>query len=101
LVFDGEDGSENILAGPGTFSLEIRADEASYTITVEDCAGAPADPGDEPGGAPGDANNPDDVIDDTIPKKPVLANTGGFPLLLGAGLLLVCAAAVSVRILRP
>ena len=39
LVFEGEDGSENILAGPGTYSLEIRADEASYDITVEDCVG--------------------------------------------------------------
>ena len=39
LVFDGEDGSENILAGPGTYSLEIQADEARYDITVEDCVG--------------------------------------------------------------
>src|SRR5215212_9363768 len=50
IVFDGEDGSENILAGPGTFRLEIRADEASYNVTVEDCVG-------NDGGGGGGGNN--------------------------------------------
>ncbi|HSL01507.1 MAG TPA: hypothetical protein VK869_14325 [Rubrobacteraceae bacterium] len=64
----GADGSENILAGPGTFRLNIRADAASYEITVEDCVEA--------------ANNNDDRPDDVInvPNKKRLAKTGGMPL---------------------
>lgn len=78
LVFDGEDGSENILAGPGVFILEIRADEARYTITVEDCV---EDDDDE-----GDVDDDDDVVND--PKK-TLANTGGVSVIaLVAGLFL-------------
>lgn len=41
----------------------------------------------------------DDVIIITIPDKP-LPKTGGFPLFVGAAMLLTCAAALAVRILR-
>ena len=47
LAFE-EDGSENILAGPGTFSLEIRANDVSYEIVVEDCVGTDQNGGDTP-----------------------------------------------------
>ncbi len=41
------------------------------------------------------------VIVDTIPDKKVLVNTGGFPLLLGAGVLLACALGLFVGLVRP
>ena len=46
LIFEGEDGSENILAGPGTFGLEIRAEEANYRSRLRTAAGLPEDPED-------------------------------------------------------
>ena len=82
LIFEGEDGSENILAGPGTFGLEIRAEEASYTITVEDCGGSTGGPGGPPKQPPGRVDRPDDVIPDSpVPRIPP---TGGPPIVLGA-----------------
>jgi hypothetical protein len=36
---DGSDGSDNVPRGPGTFRLDITADNARYDITVEDCRG--------------------------------------------------------------
>ena len=108
LVFDEVTDSENILAGPGTFSLEITADNVEYIIEVEDCAGA------EPtnGITVDDEITVEDeiIVDDEItvddrdlqeeptiikiPNKP-LPPTGGFPvygtvavfILMGAGLL--------------
>ncbi len=90
LAFEGEDGSENILAGPGNFRLEIRADEASYDITVEDC-------GVSNGNANGDnnTNGNDDDGDDkivNIPNDP-LPDTGGLSLFALAVLGVVSAAA--------
>ena len=41
----------------------------------------------------------EDVVVKTVPDKP-LPKTGGFPLLMGAGVLLACAAVLSVRVLR-
>lgn len=94
LVFDGEDGSENILAGPGTFRLEIRADEASYTLVVADCQPVEVPPSD-----PSPGKKPPGVIHKTIPKQP-LPPTGGIPFaglavvglaLLGVGSSIACA----------
>lgn len=90
VVFEGEDGVENILAGPGTFSLEIRAEEASYTLVVEDCVG------EEPTDPPGDPSDPNDVDRDTTPEGP-LPNTGGIPPLLIAGLALAGVGLLSLR----
>jgi hypothetical protein len=53
LTFE-EDGSENILEGPGTFSLEIRASDVRYQIVVEDCTGTSQD-GDTTMGPPDSA----------------------------------------------
>ena len=39
VALDGEDGSGNILEGPGEFRLWILADNAEYHITVYDCRG--------------------------------------------------------------
>ena len=99
LAFEG-DGSENILEGPGTFSLEIRASDVRYEIVVEDCTGTSQD-GDTTMGPPTLQPSPTlgprrkrDVIRETIPKKP-LPPTGGLSvyvmvtdsILAGAGLL--------------
>ncbi len=73
-------------AGPGSFFLDILAANANYEITVEDCTG---DTGND-GGGDGDDNN-DGVIDDTVPDKP-LPNTGGFPLIVAGGALLISVA---------
>ena len=74
LAFE-EDGSENILEGPGTFSLEIRASDVRYEIVVEDCTGTSQD-GDTTMGPPTLQPSPTlgprwkrDVIRETIPKK--------------------------------
>jgi hypothetical protein len=40
LVFEEGSGSQNILEGPGTFTLEIESEGFEYTVTVEDCSGA-------------------------------------------------------------
>jgi hypothetical protein len=98
LIFDGEDGSENILAGPGTFSLEITAEDASYDITVEDCVGSAGSPGGPSGGPQGPVDSPKGVMPDTtVPKIP---NTGGPPLVFGAALLLGVALVVGRGVLR-
>ena len=101
LIFDGEDGSENILAGPGAFSLEISAEEASYNITVEDCLESPE--GDTGSGNPPKlppANNPNDVIPDTTSRQPI-PDTGGPPYLpVGAAVLLGAALIVGRGVLR-
>ncbi len=99
LAFEGEDGAENILVGPGTFSLEIRADDASYELTVEDCAGADESNGDE-GNGDGDVDDPDDIVPGTGKDGP-LPNTGGVPLLLGAVSLACASALLARRTLAP
>jgi hypothetical protein len=100
LIFDGEDGSENILAGPGTFGLEIRAEEASYNITVEDCVVAPT--GGRPGPPevrPGPVDRPEGVIRETPLRR--IPNTGGPPYLaVGAVVLLVVALIAGRGVLR-
>jgi hypothetical protein len=96
LVFEGEDGSENILAGPGTFGLEIRAEEASYNITVEDCIGTPS--GNPVGGREhhqGRVDSPVDVIRKTRVVK--IPNTGGPPYLAVGALALLGAALIAGR----
>lgn len=88
-----QEGTESSLvnAGPGSFLLDIFTLNANYTIVVEDCAG------DEPGNADNtdDANN---VIDDSVPNKP-LPYTGGFPL-LGFAMISLAFLGVGVSILR-
>jgi hypothetical protein len=95
LAFEGEDGSENILAGPGDFRLEIRADEASYDITVEDCVVTSG--GDDNSDANGDDDNGDDNIIN-IPNEP-LPNTGGLSL-IGLAVLGVVSAAAGLSVIR-
>ena len=65
----------------------------------EDDAGGDGGPTDDQYGAA--AGKEVEVIVETIPDKEILVDTGGVPLLLGAGVLLVCAAAVSIGVLRP
>lgn len=92
----GEDGSENILAGPGTFSLEIRADDVEYTVTVEDCAGTDRTTGGPTTGQSGGGTigrGEEKIIN--IPGKPLPPTGGGSAIyvmvagsiLAGAGLL--------------
>jgi hypothetical protein len=100
-------------AGPGNFDGTFTVDPpntARYSITIEDCGGQNGSPDTDGNGAdddqyddgtddPGTVNDPGDVIEDTTPDKP-LPKTGGTPLILGAGLLLVCASLLCARILR-
>ncbi len=120
LVFF-EEGIEReiISAGPGSFTLEARAEDLQYTITAEDCKGRddPEPPGPPTGGS-GDGGQPvptdpvpedqyesdvdppnEDVIDDTISDKP-LPDTGGvsLPGLAAFGFICVFAA---FALLRP
>ena len=104
FVSESGSGSETILAGPGTFSLEIEAGDIDYEITVEDCTGD----GDDNGG---DDNGDDDkrdrvvveeqtVIIRTIPRKP-LPPTGGLPVyFMVAGSILAGASLLGVRIAK-
>lgn len=89
----GKDSSI-INAGPGNFFIETNPANSSYTVVVEDCVDTKGNP---PANSPGDTNNPNEVMDGTVPKG-TLADTGGMPLmpgvlasgvvLLGAGLLM-------------
>jgi hypothetical protein len=95
VIFEEGTEKEIVPASPGSFTLEVRAEDLEYKITIEDCTGKqnqnPNQPptGGSPGdnGIPGDGQQPisedqyqADVIADTIPNKP-LPNTGGVPLL--------------------
>ncbi len=120
VVQESTSDTQNILLPkPGAYYLEIFADDMTYELAVDDCgtvdAGGPSDgdtdgpdddqygnpPNDQPDDEPGGVDDqPDDVIDKTIPEDTKLVETGGFPLLLGAGLLLVCATGLFVRVLR-
>ncbi len=66
--------SSNIVDGPGTFSLEIDANGASYTILVCQNVGQ--------GGGTSTLDPTNGVIPTTIPQKP-LPPTGGFPSAYG------------------
>jgi hypothetical protein len=96
LIFEGEDGSENILAGPGTFGLEITAEEASYDITVEDCIGTSTEerPG-PPEPRPGPVDRREGVIRETPVRR--IPNTAGPPYLAVGALALLGAALVAGR----
>ncbi len=105
LVFDEGSGSENILEGPGAFTLQIESEGFEYTVIVEDCTSAasgnrvaPA-PGASP--APPSAESSRDrqrrnVMRNTTPNRR-LPPTGGLPVsssvvvtgfvVVGAGLL--------------
>jgi hypothetical protein len=101
LVFEEGSGSENILEGPGAFSLQIDSEGFEYTVTVEDCVGSepttlqPTTPQQSQNGSVtvNEPNNPEPTIIN-IPNKP-LPPTGGLPvygmvagsIIAGAGLL--------------
>lgn len=101
LAFDGEDGVENILAGPGTFRLRLESNRVSYVVTVQDCVAQANNNGnDDTGtndtGTNDTGTNDDDVMKETISKKP-LPPTGGAPLLgLAVGALALVGVGFSV-----
>ncbi len=88
LVFEPGAGSQNILEGPESFTLEIESDGFDYSVTVEDCTGtapgvappaAPTPPA--PKAAPAPKATPkqkEKVMRETVPKRP-LPPTGGAP----------------------
>lgn len=80
LTFE-EDGSENILQGPGTFSLDIRAGDVRYEIAVEDCVGTDQNDSNQDGQnrSTAERSTPRNVMRNTIPKKR-LPPTGGLPV---------------------
>lgn len=126
VIFDEGIEREIVRASPGSFTIEARAEDLKYTITGEDCTGRdnPGPPG-PPSGDSGDGRQPvptnpvpedqyksdvdppnehvidprDDVIDNTVSKKP-LPNTGGLPLLGLAVFGLICVSA-GFALLRP
>jgi hypothetical protein len=86
LVFDPETASQNILEGPGSFTLEIESGGLEYSVTVEDCTGTA--PGNAETSTP-EASQPtpapkatpkqkEKVMRKTVPKRP-LPPTGGTP----------------------
>lgn len=91
--FDDETESSGVIDGPGTFTLEIDANGASYEVAVCQTPG-------QGGGTNDDEDTDDDgVIDDTIPKKP-LPDTGGSTALMvgGSALLLLYGSLVAWRL---
>lgn len=120
------EGVECRATGPQTGDLDC-ADFATQEEAQAEFDADPSDPNgldadndgiacepfeDDAGGGGGDGGPTDDqygagggkevaVIVETIPEQEILVNTGGVPLLLGACVLLVCAAAVSIGVLRP
>ena len=103
VIFDEGIVREIVVASPGRFTIEARAEDLKYKITAEDCTGrgnpGPPSSGSGGGGATDDGRQPvptdpvprdqyksdvdppqDDVIDNTISDEP-LPNTGGVPLL--------------------
>lgn len=79
-VFESGSGEFIVLEGPDTFNLAVEVDarDASYTVTVEDCAGATDE----------DTGN-DGVIDDTIPDKDLPDTSGSTALIVGGSALLL------------
>lgn len=91
LFFDDVSDSTNILEGPGTFSLEIDAENAEFTVTVEDCVGT--EPTTLQSATPRQSQNEPTIIN--VPRKPLPPTGGGLPvygmvagsILAGVGLL--------------
>lgn len=87
LVFDPGAGSQNILEGPETFTLEIESDGFEYSVAVDDCTGTA--PGNREGSSV-EASQPIPTVQNknkdrakkvernTIPKRP-LPPTDGIP----------------------
>jgi len=99
---EGEDGVLEVPLQAGRYSVQVETFEQSYEIVVEAAGGEEpcTQAAESPGNDPGDADDPDDVMDDTIPEdKDVLANTGGFPILVGAALMLVAATVLGSRVI--
>ncbi len=106
FIFETEEGadSENVLAGPGTFTLQIEADDASYVVTVEDCVESDQqnpssdDNNDDNNDANDDEddNNDNDIIN--VPDKD-LPETGGVPL-LGVALFVFAGAGLLTAVVR-
>ena len=92
--FENETESSGVIDGPGTFSLEIDANGASYDIAICQTPG-------QGGGTNGDDEDTDNdgVIDNTIPRKP-LPDTGGSTALMvgGSALLLLYSGLVAWRL---
>ena len=100
VVFDEGTRTEIVPGGPGSFTIEARAEDLKYKLTAEDCTGSNSGgPNPAPGGGGVDRRpvpegqyksdvdppNENNVIDNTVSDKP-LPNTGGVPL-LGLGFL--------------
>jgi len=124
VIFEEGKEQEIVGGGPGSFTLEARAEDLQYTITVEDCTGGdepgpPTPPPDDSGGDDGPGNdgqpvprNPvpedrfrtdvdpeNDVIHNTVSDEP-LPNTGGVPL-LGLGFFAFICVFAAFALLRP
>ncbi|MBA2712767.1 MAG: hypothetical protein H0U55_04320 [Rubrobacteraceae bacterium] len=109
VIFDEGIVREFVVASPGTFTIEARAEDLKYAITGEDCTGT---------GSGGDGRQPvpinpvpedqyrsdvdppdEDIIDNTVSDEP-LPNTGGVPLLGPTVFAFICVSAGFV-LLRP
>jgi hypothetical protein len=110
VIFDEGIVRETVVASPGRFTIEARAEDLKYKITGEDCTGT---------GSGGNGRQPvpinpvpedqyrsevdppeeDDVIDNTVSDRP-LPDTGGAPLLGPAVFAFICISAGFV-LLRP
>jgi hypothetical protein len=109
VIFDEGIEREIVGASPGSFTIEARAEDLKYTITGEDCTGRDSGgDGRQPvpinpvpvGQYKSDVDPPkDDVIDNTVSKKP-LPNTGGVPLLGLTVFGFICVSA-AFALLRP
>ncbi len=106
VIFDEGTRTEIVRGGPGSFTIEARAEDLKYKLTAEDCTGSNSGgPNPAPGGGGVDQRpvpegqyksdvdppNENNVIDNTVSDKP-LPNTGGVPLLGFLGFVCVSAA---------
>src|SRR5215217_261576 len=111
---DGNDATDNVPRGPGTFRLDITATNARYDITVEDCRGNDNNNNNNRNNKNnnnGNNNNANaqgaanrqygeaEVIVRTIPNKGTLADTGGVPL-VGVAFLALASVGLGLSILR-
>lgn len=81
FVTGGEEQQDSLILnqGPGNFQIKTIADtDNDYSVVVESCGGSGQD----------DKNN-DDVIDNTIPKKPLPDTGGSIALIFGGSALLL------------
>lgn len=90
FITQEQEGTETsfVNEGPGEFFLDIGSANANYTVTVEDCV----EEDDQ-------QEEQREVIEGSIPKKP-LPPTGGFPPLLAVGFFLVAGVGLGVSIVR-